>query len=328
MGIFRKLGSTSKFLLLAPALMAAAIAGAQDIHRPVTILVPFVAGTNADLIARAVGEEMSKTLKQPVIVDNRPGAGEGVAATMLYRAPADGHTLMVTLMPNILAPAVQQTLPYKSISDFTAIGGLVKLSAVMAAGPQVPANNVKELLALLRAKPNNLTYGSSGVGSGMHLYAELFNKQSNTRSVHVPYKAVQNVMTDIASERLDYGFLGVNAAAQFAREGKLKLLGVSGLERSSELPDVPTIAEQGVSGFEGVFTYSLITTKGTPPAVVDILSKSLIAATRSEGYAARMKAIGGAQIGPILPPSQAAARLLAEETRWRQLVKDLNIVFE
>jgi len=296
--------------------------------KPITVIIPYPAGTLADTMMRTLGNDMAQSLKQPVIIENKPGAGEVVAANFLHSAPANGYTLMVSLVPNVISNSIQAKLPYKSIGDFTAVANIASLSAALSIGSQVPANNLKEFIELLKAQPDRLTYGSAGMGSGNHLGGALFSKLTDTRAIHVPFRSIQQVVIELASGRTDYAFIPVSIATQYAKEGKIKILGGQLLKRYADQPTIPTLDEQGVKGYDAPITYFVIAPKGTPAPIVEKLNQAINTAIETESYATKMRIIGGVVIPKPLSPAETAAAAVKEETRWRNLVKELNIVLE
>ncbi len=326
------ISTVRRALVLGAASLLAAGAGAQTAasfpDKPITIVVPYPAGTLGDIMVRTLGVEISQSLKQPIIVDNRPGAGEVIGANFLHSSPANGYTLMSTLIPNMISSAIQAKLPYKSIADFTVVAKMASLSGALAVGPQIPAANVKELVALLKAQPDRMSYASAGLGSANHMGAALFSKLTDTRGIHVPFRSIQQVVLELSSGRVDYAFLPVSVAAQFGKEGKVKVLGGQLLQRYADQPTMPTLDEQGVKGYDSPITFLLIGPKGMPAPIVDKLNQAINTAMATESYATKMRAIGGVVIPKAMSSAEATTLAVQEETRWRALVKEMNIVLE
>ena len=314
------------FLLLVSLLQVEA--GAQTYpDRPITIVVPYTAGTLADLFARAVGNELATTLKQPVIVDNRPGAGQVVGSSLVARAAPDGYTLMITAFPNVVSDGVQKKLPYKSNLDFAAIAHVVTVANPLMVSMQLPVSNLQEFIALLKANPGRYSYGSSGVGSPIHLFGEMFNATIGAKSLHVPYKSFQNALIDIGSGQVDYGFMTFSAMQQVST-GKMKVLGTPSMQRDPGYPTVATLDEQGVKGFNAVINYAMVAPRNTPRAIVARLNAAINAATSSDVFASKVKAVGGVSVLKPMTPAQVATLLASEEDRWQKLVKDQHITIE
>lgn len=206
------------------ALLLTTVSQAQSLAaRPITLVAPFQAGSPTDLVARALGDDLSRMLGTPVIVDNRPGASQTVAGSLVARAPADGHTLFLANLPAVVAPSIQAKLPYAGIRDFAAIAHVADVKLMLALAPGVPATNLKEFMALLRADPTRYPFFSSAVGSPIHMLAEMLNLRIGARTVHVPYKGVPSILPDLMAGRVAYGFLQVGAM-EHARTGKIKAL--------------------------------------------------------------------------------------------------------
>jgi tripartite-type tricarboxylate transporter receptor subunit TctC len=312
---------------VAVALPVFAIAAESYPEKPIVVLVPFGAGSGAEQIVRALGQETAKILRQPLVIENKPGSAEITAATLLQRAAPNGYTLMVTVAPNAIAPALQSKLPYRGLSDFAAVGSIATVYTALAAGAHMPVGSAKELFALIKSQPDKYTFGSSGVGTAVHLQLEMLNRRIGARSLHVPYRSIRDVMTDLVAGRLDYGFVGVGSALQFANEGKLKVLGVPAPQRLGDWPDLPTLEEQGAKGYEASVHYAIIAPKGTPPEIVGILNKAINESLGSADYKSRIRMLGAVPAAPSTP-AETMSRMLEEEQKWRGVAKDLNIRLE
>jgi tripartite-type tricarboxylate transporter receptor subunit TctC len=315
------------FFLFATSLWHSAGTAQTYPDRPITIVVPYPAGTLADLFARTVGNELTVAIKHPVIVDNRPGAGQVVGSSVVARAAADGYTLMITAFPNIVSESVQKKLPYKGNLDFAVIAHVVTVANPLMVSPLLPVNNFQEFIALLKANPGKYSYGSAGVGSPIHLFAEMFNAAAGTRSLHVPYKSFQTALIDIGSGQVDYGFMTFSAMQQVAL-GKMKVLGTPGPQRDPAYPTVATLDEQGLKGFNSVINYAMVAPRDTPRAIVDRLNAAINTALASEAFASKVKAVGGVTVLKAMTPAEVTALLAREEARWQKLVKDQNITLD
>lgn len=296
--------------------------------RPVTLIVPYAPGTLVDILARTVGNDLAVILKQPVIVDNRPGAGQVVAASYVARAAPNGYTLMITAMPTVTTPSIQKTLPYTGNTDFTAIAHVSYTAPLLVVSSKLPVSNVNEFIALLKANPGKYSFMSAGIGSPIHLYAEMFNKEAGVKAVHIPYKSFQVGLTDIMAGQVDYGFHTLGSM-QHVATGKLKAMGLSSLKRDPGYPDVPTLDEQGLKGFQTLVHYFIVGPKGMPPEIVARLNTAINSVVSSDAYLAKIKPIGG--VSPISPPltaAQTAALNASEDDRWLKLVKEQNIALE
>ena len=318
------------------ALLVALVAGgfcspvvhAQNFpDKPITIIVPFAPGSRTDQVARAVGDELGRLLKQPVIVDNKSGANQVVGDAYVARARPDGYTLLMVTLPSVTAPSIQKTLPFASLTDFAPVATLVKGTGMLVVGADVPASNLKEFVTLLKANPGKYSYGSGGMGSPMHLVIEQFSSDSGTSSINVPYKSVASVLQEILAGHVTYGYVTMGAM-EFVRSGKLKVLGVTGMKRNPAYPDIPTLNEAGLKGFEYAATYALVAPKGTPAAVIERLNSAANMALGSPGFNARMKPSDGVEVSAPMTPAQTGALIANEEAHWNTLVKTRNIQLE
>lgn len=313
----------------ATALALALPARAADEYpsRPIRMLVPLQAGTLADLVARSLSDELAALLKQPVIVDNRPSASQVVASSILALAPPNGYTLMVSAMPNVIAPAVLKTLNFAGNADFTAVASILSISPVLAVSPSLPVSNLREFIALLKANPGKYIFGSAGVGTPMHMYLEMFNREAGTQSVHVPYKSLQQIIPDVSSGTVQYSFLPFSTV-QLAQAGKMKLLGVAAAKRDPEYPDIPTLDEQGLKGFESPIHYLVVAPKGTPARIVEKLNAAMNTVLARNSFAARFKSYGGVLIAKPDTPAHATQVLNREDQRFSALVREGKIPLE
>lgn len=321
-----------KFLLCAAAAAALAFgatAGAADDYpnRPITLVVPLQAGTLGDLVARALGDELAPILKQPVVIENRPSASQVVASSFLARSAPNGYTLMVSAMPNVISPSILKTQNFSGNTDFAAISHVLWVSTVLAVAPTLPVNNLHEFIALLKANPGRYMFGSAGIGTPMHMYLEQFNREAGTSSVHVPYKTLQMIIPDVSNSVVHYSFLPFSVM-QFAKEGKMKVLGTTAIRRDPGYAEVPTLDEQGLKGFEGLNHYLIIAPKGTPRPVVEKLNAAINTVLARDSFLAKFKAFGGITIPKPNTPEQAAQVLKREDDRFAALVREGKIPLE
>ena len=241
--------------------------------RPVHMVVAFTAGSETDFFARVVGQRMSEHWSQQVVVDNRPGAGGTLAANLVAGAATDGHTLLLNSMAHAVTPAVYSKLPYDTLRDFAAISQVAGVPNVLVVAPAQGLRSVKELIALAKQRPGQLTYGSAGVGSGMHINAEQFRLAAEINVTHVPYKGGPEALTDTLAGRIHYTFSPMGLGLPFIKDKRLTPLAVSTASRSPALPDVPTVAEAGLPGFEFDTWYGLFAPAKTPRHVVTLLAQ-------------------------------------------------------
>ena len=276
------------FLLLLALIFPAA---AQFPAKPVRMIVAFTAGSETDFLARTVGQKLSELWGQQVVVENRPGAGGVLAAQIVVSAPADGYTIITHSMAHAIAPAVHAKLPYDPVQDFAAVSQIAGVPNVLVVSPASGIGAVKDLVARAKERPGELTYGSAGVGSGMHINGEQFSLAAQVRTVHVAYKGGPEALTDLLGGRISYVFAPIGLAIPLVKDKRLLALGVTPAARSPALPDVPTIAEAGVAGFEFDTWYGIFAPGATPrPLVAQIsadVARALASADVREKFATR-----------------------------------------
>ncbi|HEY8242178.1 MAG TPA: tripartite tricarboxylate transporter substrate binding protein [Casimicrobiaceae bacterium] len=320
----------SKTRLIAAALAALAVAlpvAAQDYPtKPVRIMVGANAGGGTDVIARMLGEKFGESLKQPFVIENRPGASNTIAADLTAKAPADGHTLLVaTNTGQAIAPHMIK-LAFDPLKDLQPVGLIVVVPNVLVVGDKVPAKDVKELVAIAKAKPGELRYASSGVGSTQHIAGEAFDMAAGVKTIHIPYKGSSQAHADILGGNVEMMFDTTSSAMPHIKSGRFKPLAVTSPARSPELPNVPTIAEVGYPAAEMTTWYGLFVTGGTPKPVVDKLAAELKRVLALPDVQAKLKGLGG-EPGNI-SVEQFAAMNKAEFERFGKLIKTANIKAE
>lgn len=295
--------------------------------KAVTIVVPFAPGSVTDQAARAFADDFSVELKTPVIVDNRPGAAQSIAGAMVARAPADGHTLFFANLPAIVPPTIQSKLPYTGIRDFAPVANVLSFGFVLFTSPTVPARNLQEFIALLKANPAKYTFASGGVASPPHVIGEMFNIQIGVKTLHVPYKGANQVLPELMSDRISYAFLPTGGM-EFARSGKVKSFAVAADKRDGDFPELPTFTEAGLPGFNARASFVLVAPKQTP---ADVLAKLNAAANKvlsGSNFYPRVKSIGGVEVSKPATSAQVGSIIAAEEARWDDVVKKAGIVLE
>jgi len=320
----------SKTRLFAAALAALAVAlpaSAQDYPtKPVRIMVGANAGGGTDVIARMLGEKFADTFKQPFVIENRPGASNTIAADLTAKAPADGHTLLVaTNTGQAIAPHMLK-LAFDPLKDLQPVGLIVVVPNVLVVGDKVPAKDVKELVAIAKAKPGELRYASSGVGSTQHIAGEAFDMAAGVKTVHIPYKGSSQAHTDILGGNVEMMFDTTSSAMPHIKSGRFKPLAVTSPARSPELPNVPTIAEAGYPAAEMTTWYALYVTAGTPKPVVDRLAAELKRVLALPDVQAKLRGLGGEPGNMTV--EQFAAMNKAEFDRFGKLIKTANIKAE
>jgi tripartite-type tricarboxylate transporter receptor subunit TctC len=258
------------------ALIAPAVSAAEYPTRPIRVIVPFTPGSASDLLARMIGPKIAEAWGQQVVVDNRPSAGGTVAASIVATSAPDGHTLMLTSSAFAGAAALYDKLPYDSIRDFSGISLVAQTALALVVSPTLGPKSVKELVALAQAKPGQLNFGSSGIGSGTHYGGELFNLAAGIKAVHVPYRGTPEVITDTISGRMHYAMSPLLAAVPHVRGGRLMAVGVTSPQRLPMIPDVPTIAEAALPGFEYQGWFGVIAPARLPRPLIDRLSAEIV----------------------------------------------------
>ncbi len=318
---------TAHFIRCMAALVAAFAVGAVYAQgeypaRPIRFLVGVVPGGAADNLARAVAQRYASQFRQQVIVDNRAGANQTIAADITAKSAPDGYTVAIIASAHAISPSLYK-LPFDSYKDFSAIGMIAMVPNVLVVHPSLPARSVKELIALARAKPNELNFGSSGIGSASHLSAELFQSMAQVKFVHVPFKGQGLAMIDLLGGHMQLGFPSVPAAIQHVKAGKMIALAVATKQRSSALPEVPTMSEAGLTGYEVSGWYGVVGPAHLPKAVVMKLNGELNAMLRdpaSRGILARE----GADPLPGTP-EEFSNTLAADIVKWAEVVKAAGI---
>ena len=288
--------------------------------RPLRVLVPSAAGGAGDIVARAVGPKLTEAWGQQVIVDNRNGI---VGAEITAHAAADGYTIMFSTSALSIRESVYRQLPFNTLRDFAPVGQVVSQSNVLVAHPGVPVKSVQELIAYARARPGELNYGSSGNASSNHLAGELFKLLTKVNFVHVPYKGLPQAVTDLLGGRMQIVFGSPSSTLPAARDGKLRLLAVTTPKRSPALPEVPTIAESGVPGYEFTGWIGVLLPARTPEAIVNKLSREVARIVQLPELKQRFAADATESVGST--PEEYAAFLKAEIARWTRVARAANI---
>jgi tripartite-type tricarboxylate transporter receptor subunit TctC len=311
MTILQRVSSLVALAML--SLAAAAPSRAQDYpSHPVKMIVPFGAGGPTDIFTRLLAEELRKALKEPFVMENRPGAGTIIGTEAAAKSPPDGYTLLMTetLVPN---------KSYKLLRDFVPVASLLNSELVMVVHPSVPVNTVKDFIALAKSKPGALNYASSGVGSNYHMAGELFKNLTGTDILHVPYKGSSGARNDIISGQIEMMFDSVPSMAPMIQAGRVKALGTTGKVRSAILPDIPTLSEAGVPGYEATIWIGLMAPAGTPQPIVTLLSSEInkilaradvIEAWRKQGATAMS-----------MTPDQFGEYVQSEIDKWARVIK-------
>ncbi|MBK6613109.1 tripartite tricarboxylate transporter substrate binding protein [Ottowia sp.] len=323
---FRTLSRRAGLKTLAAAALAAAAATpalAQDRFpsKPLTIVVPFVAGGTTDILARVVGQAMSEDLGQPVIIDNRAGAGGNIGGQHAARAPADGYTLfMGTVGTHSINEWLYAKMPFNPNQDFAPLTRVANVPNLLVSHPQQPFKTVKELIAHAKANPGKVNFGSPGNGSSPHLSGALFETMTGVKLTHVPYKGSAPAITDLLGNQIAIMFDNMPSAIQHVRSGKLRPIAVTTSKRSPELPDVPTVAEAGVPGYQAMSWFGLFVPVKTPAAVQAKLHESIIKALKNPAVVKKIQEQGGEIVAES--PAEFTAFIKAENEKWKKVVKE------
>ena len=305
-------------------MLACALAYAQDYpSKPIRLVVPQPAGGPTDIVARLVAQKLSERLGQQLIVDNKPGAGSNIGTEIVAKAPKDGYTLVVATIQHIVNPYLFPTLPFDAVKDFAPVSLMTKAHIVLVENPDVPAKNVKELIAWAKAQSGGISWASAGNGSTSHLALELFKVDTDVPATHVPYKGTPPALNDVLGGRVPVMFDGVITSLPHIKAGKLRPLAVASLTRSPLLPDVPTMTEAGVAGFEVVGLAAIFAPAGTPPAIVDRLSREIAAILKAPEVRDQLVAMGLEVVASS--PGEFSLYIDGESKKWGNLIRDAKI---
>ena len=313
----------SRFFCAIVLMLASASQAADYPQRPVRLVVPYAAGGSTDTVARIIGARLSERLGQQIVVDNRTGAGTLIGTEIVQHASADGYVLLMATPPLAVNPALYGKVSYSVERDFVAITNIAGSSNLLVVHPSVAVSNVRELVALLKASPGKYSYGSSGVGGAGHLAMALFLGMSGTEALHVPYKGGAPAVADLVAGRLNLMMANLTTAQPHIRAGKLRGLGVGKTKRSPLFPEMPTISEAGVKGYEASNWNGVVAPTGVPRSVVDRLYRDITATLKETAVTDRMQAAGLEPVGDS--PAEFAQYLKAEAAKWGQLVKSAGI---
>ncbi|AOY95350.1 ABC transporter substrate-binding protein [Cupriavidus sp. USMAA2-4] len=294
--------------------------------RPLRLILPISAGSGVDVIARAAAPALGKALGQPVVIENLPGAGGITGAAAVVKAQPDGNTLGLVSNNHVINPSVYRAMPFDAVKDVTAISVIGATPLVLVVNPKVPAKNVKELVALLKAKPDAYNLASSGNGTILHLAGEMFLGEAGVKAHHVPYKGTGPMITDLLGGQVEMGVVALNAVLPYLKAGTLRAIGLCGHARSPAAPDLPTIAEQGLPRYDVEGWFAVIGPPGMKPADIQRIHDAFAAAFTSPDVADAMKRL--ATVVEPGTPAAAASFFRAEAERYARLVKASHVVVE
>ena len=288
--------------------------------RPIKLIVPYPPGGSADILARAIGQKLADGIGQSVVIDNRPGAGTAIGAEAAARSAPDGYTIMLgTVSSHAINPALNPGLKYDPVKDFAPVSLVASIPFALLVHPSLPARSVQELIALAKTKPGSLNFSSAGTGTSNHLAGELFKSMTGTDMVHIPYKGSAPALADLLSGQVNLMFDLVLTAQPHVKSGAARALAVTGLERSTALPGVPTAAESGVPGYEVSAWFGFFAPAGTPAAIVTALNAQTVKAMRLPDLRERLASQGADALTST--PEQFAAYVKDELNKWTRVVK-------
>lgn len=313
-----------KQLMAGITLAAAALCGSAQAQgypsKPVTIVVPFAPGGATDIMARQLAERLHKRLGQPVIVENKAGAGTMIASEYVAKAAPDGHTVLLAASSLGIAPSLYSKVNYDPVKDFTPISLVASVVHVLEVHPSVPVRNVAELIAWIKANPGKVNYGSVGAGTSTHLESELFNTMAGVKMTHVPYKGSAPALMDLVGGNLQVMFDAWASSGPFIKDGKTRLLAVTTAQRSKILPDVPTVAESGLPGYEAMPWLGFVAPAGTPAAVVGKFHAELMEVLKEPEVQAKFRSLGLDIIGNT--PQEFGEFIRKDIVKWAKVIKE------
>jgi tripartite-type tricarboxylate transporter receptor subunit TctC len=313
--------------LLFAALLAATSAFAQYPAKPIRMIVPLVPGGNQDIVARAVAEELAKNLGQPVIVENRPGQSAIIGTQFVKASPPDGYTLLSVAVTFARVPAVVKAAGYDAATDFTGVSLVCRIPQVLVVAPNFPANSLQELVAAAKARPGEVSFGSSGNGSTGHVAAEMFMRMTGTRLLNVPYKGNAQALVDVMGGQINMMFDQVSTSGPQVKAGKVRALGVTTIARSAVLPDVPSLHELGLTNFEDVTWNGIVAPAATPKEVLNRLHGAIARALANPELQKRYLE-RGIELGSSPSPEAFSAYIKSQAEGFAQLVREAGIKVE
>ena len=315
---------TALFAAAMLPLLFTSVVDAAYPEKPIRFVVPYGAGGPGDAVARLVGTGLAKRLGQSVVIDGRPGASTIVGTEIVAKAPPDGYSILTISTTHAVNPAIYKKLPYDPIRDFAPVTLMVATPFVLCVNPKVPANSVRELVALAKTKPQGLAYGSGGTGSSLHLTAELFSSQAGIRMLHVPYKGAGPAFIDLIGGQVQIVFSSTVSSLPHVKSGQVRALAVTSLKRASAAPDVPTLAESGFPGFESSSWFGVLAPAKTPAEIVLKLQQEIAQVLKTPEVREVLTNLGAEPSG--MSPDEFGKYFRAEIAKWGKVVRDANIV--
>ena len=291
-------------------------------NRTIRIVVPFAPGGGVDVLARLVGSKLSELVRQPVVVDHRPGAGGNLGADVVAKSAPDGYTILLAVSGLAISPALYRTLPFDPVNDLVPVTEIISSTLLLVVTPRLPAMSVQELIALAKSKPGSLNYGSSGLGAPLHLTMEIFKSSAGVDLVHVPFRGDAPLNAALIGGTIDLAFVPQLTGLPLVQSGQLRVLGTTGARRTVALPEVPTIAEAGVRGLEPPSWNGMFVPAGTPPEIVAAIQREVARVLATE-IGERIRATGNEPVGST--PQEFAARFKADVTRFAKVIEEAKI---
>jgi tripartite-type tricarboxylate transporter receptor subunit TctC len=316
-------------LLLTLGLMLAACAGASQAHaqnwpnRTVHIVVPYAAGGGVSVLAQIIGTKLQEMTKQAVVVDNRPGAGGNLGADAVAKSAPDGYTILLHTSAQSSVGSLYRTLPFDPVKDFVPVTMVIATQFIVAGSPKDPAKNLRELIAEAKAKPGSMNYGSSGPGSSLHLFAEMFKNAAGVNFVHIPYRGDAGMITALIAGDIQLAFLPQATGLASVQGGQTRALAVTGTKRQAALPDVPTVGEQGVAGFEQGSWNGMWVPAGTPPDIVRAIQQNIAKVLADPQVRERLVSVGQDPVGNS--PAEFDAQFKADIARFAKVIEQAKI---
>jgi tripartite-type tricarboxylate transporter receptor subunit TctC len=310
-----------KKLILVLATLTAGAAFAQDYpSRPIRVVVPYSAGGSSDGPMRVLAQEMSKQLGQQMIVENKPGQGAMLGSADVVKAPPDGYTLLLASNPNAISASLYSKLTHDPVEDFAPISLLASEQAVLLVNPSVPAKNLREFIAYVKARPGKVDYSSSGNGSAQHLFMAMFLSQAGIQMNHIPYKGSAQAVTDLLGGQVSAAMPGLAAMRGHIREGRARALAVTGAKRASAAPEIPTMMEQGLKDYELYVWMGMLAPKGTPAPIIERLHREFVTALRAQPVKTFMDGAAIEAVGST--PAEFGKFFREEKVRWAKVIKE------